>query len=88
MHNRCTYRYTYRCTYRCTYRYRSELVEIVFTDGLGAVLGDWFFWLVLVLLLFFLFIWLSRLQQCLAKYDPLFIIPLVQVGCVARSSSR
>ena len=58
----------------------SELVELIFsTDGFGPVLGDWLFWFDLSLLFVFLFTWLSRLNAALAKYDPLFIIPLVQV---------
>jgi len=65
----------------------SELVELVFTDlGVVGLLKEWFFYFCLVLLLVFLMIWLTRLSSALGKYDPLFIIPMLQSNYILFST--
>lgn len=63
----------------------SELFEI-FMNSPGCVLTHWFFYYTLVLLIIFLTIWLSRLNSALTKYDPLFIIPLLQSNYILLST--
>lgn len=55
----------------------SELFELIVTGDWGTI-AHWFFWFNLVLLMIFLITWLVRMQRALGKYDPLFIIPLLQ----------
>ena len=42
----------------------------------------WFFWATLLLWFFTVGIWLHRLNDALSKFDPLFIIPLLQCNFV------
>lgn len=39
----------------------------------------WFMWVTLAMWLLFLYIWLARMASALAKFNPLFIIPVLQV---------
>mmetsp|Transcript_27016 Transcript_27016/g.65158 ORF Transcript_27016/g.65158 Transcript_27016/m.65158 type:complete len:622 (+) Transcript_27016:263-2128(+) len=63
----------------------SELFEIFLAEP-TCILTHWFFYVTLVLLLICLFIWLSRLNAALTKYDPLFIIPLLQSNYILFST--
>lgn len=63
----------------------SELFEI-FTREPSCVLTHWFFYFTLGLLILCLYIWLSRLNLALTKYDPLFIIPLLQSNYILFST--
>lgn len=63
----------------------SELLEI-FTSDPECLITHWFFYMTLGLLLLCLFIWLSRLNSALTKYDPLFIIPLLQSNYILFST--
>ena len=55
-----------------------EMVTIFIEGQFGSVLSHWFFYVTLVLLLCCMAVWLGRLNAALRKYDPIFIIPLVQ----------
>lgn len=63
----------------------SELFEIFLIDP-TCILTHWFFYVTLVLLFICLYIWLSRLNTALAKYDPLFIIPVLQSNYILFST--
>jgi len=63
----------------------SELFEIFLAEP-TCILTHWFFYVTLVLLLICLFIWLARLNAALTKYDPLFIIPLLQSNYILFST--
>lgn len=63
----------------------SELFELIVTGDWSTV-GHWYFWFNLLLLLIFLFIWLYRMNMSLKKYDPLFIIPLLQSNYILFST--
>lgn len=56
----------------------SELSELLFSGDSG-ILINWFFWVEAVTVSVFGIVWFYRLTVCLSKYDPLFIIPLMQV---------
>lgn len=63
----------------------SELAEITFTpkvpgDDRPLPIAHWFFWVELVLVSSFGIFWFFRLTESLGMYDPLFIIPLMQVS--------
>ena len=51
------------------------------------MLADPLFYISLVLTVFFLCVWLYRLNAALGKYDPLFIIPLIQANYILFSIS-
>jgi len=57
----------------------AELCELLFTHGDVSILADGFFWVSLLLVSGFGIFWFYRLTVCLGMYDPLFIIPLMQV---------
>lgn len=59
----------------------AELLELTAATG-EVAFANWFFWLELVLCAVFGCYWFFRLSQCLALYDPLFIIPLMQTGFI------
>ena len=44
--------------------------------------ADWFFWATLILWLFTVGVWLHRLNDALSKFDPLFIIPVLQCNFI------
>jgi len=56
----------------------AELAELIFSEGQVELLGEWFFWVSLLLVSGFGIFWFYRLTVCLGMYDPLFIIPLMQ----------
>ena len=64
----------------------SELVELVFTIGPLGLLSSWFFYFACVLLFATMGMWLYRLNAALGKYDPLFIIPLLQANYILFST--
>ncbi len=66
----------------------SELVELAFSDGFRPLilLESWFFHFSLVLLLVSLIGWLYRLAAALKRFDPLFIIPLLQSNYILLST--
>lgn len=66
----------------------SELVELVFDPAVGVLglLGHWFFYFCLVLLFLSGGLWLNRLSAALGKYDPLFIIPMLQSNYILFST--
>jgi hypothetical protein len=55
-----------------------EIVTIFLSGAFDAVLTHWFFYVTLAQLLLCMALWLGRLNAALRKYDPIFIIPLVQ----------
>ena len=63
----------------------SELFEIFLSEP-GCILTEPFFYTTLILLFTFLTIWLTRLNSALTKYDPLFIIPLLQSNYILFST--
>ena len=63
----------------------SELFEIFLSEP-GCILTEPFFYTTLILLFTFLTIWLTRLNAALTKYDPLFIIPLLQSNYILFST--
>jgi len=66
----------------------SELTEIFVTGPNGPdVLASPLFYISLVLTVIFLCAWLYRLNAALGKYDPLFIIPLLQSNYILFSIS-
>jgi len=44
--------------------------------------GDWLIWVTLLGWLFFVWIWLSRLNSALGRYNALFIIPMFQAAYI------
>jgi len=60
----------------------AEVIELTASSGSSAALSDWLFWVELLLTGIFGGYWLFRLSQCLALYDPLFIIPLMQTAFI------
>jgi len=63
----------------------SELFEIFLLEP-GCILAHWFFYMTLILLFFFLYQWLTRLSIALRKYNPIFIIPLLQSNYILFST--
>lgn len=61
----------------------SELVTIWIT-GVDIFFGRdaWFTWATLLGWLAFVGVWLFRMNEALSLYDPLFIIPLLQVNFI------
>ena len=59
----------------------AELTELLVTSTYDDVLpiAHWFFWVELLLVSGFGLFWFFRLTQSLGMYEPLFIIPLMQV---------
>lgn len=55
----------------------AELLPILF-DG-SNIFIHWYTWMVIILFVTQLAVWLSRLTEALNYFDPLFIIPLLQV---------
>lgn len=66
----------------------SELVELVFDPAVGVpgLLSSWFFYFCLLLLFLSGGVWLHRLSTALGKYDPLFIIPMLQSNYILFST--
>ena len=71
----------------------AELTELM-ARGSSMTITNWFFWVEAVLVCSFGLFWFFRLTQSLGMYEPLFIIPLMQVcvcvcACVcARARAR
>lgn len=59
----------------------SELLEL-WMGGVCMIWGEWYTYFVLVLFLATVGFWLYRLNAALGKYDPLFIIPLLQASYI------
>ena len=61
----------------------SELVTLM-AQGTDIFFGRdaWFTWVTLVGWLGFVGVWLFRMNEALSLYDPLFIIPLLQVNFI------
>ena len=63
----------------------AEVFEIFMLEGF-CVLGKWFFWVELLLVIVTLSTWLYRLTASLAKYDPIFVIPLIWANYILFST--
>jgi hypothetical protein len=61
----------------------SELVTLL-AEGTDIFFGPdaWFTWVTLIAWLAFVGVWLFRMNEALSLYDPLFIIPLLQVNFI------
>lgn len=62
----------------------SELMELLLGLHETYVATDYFLYVTLLLFLSTVVVWLYRLNQALSLYDPLFIIPLLQVSACHR----
>jgi len=58
----------------------AELLAIS-TNGVN-IFSHWFFWATLLLWLFTVGVWLHRLNDALSRFDPLFIIPVLQCNFI------
>lgn len=59
----------------------AELLEAMQNDG-EPIFQHWFTYVSLVVWIAFVSVWLYRLNEALGKYDPLFIIPLLQANFI------
>ncbi|GMH74401.1 hypothetical protein TrST_g2248 [Triparma strigata] len=59
----------------------AELLAIQ-SKGEVSVFKHWFFWCTLLMWLFTVGVWLHRLNDALSKFDPLFIIPVLQCNFI------